>query len=175
MDNPFFQRSLPPPQIDSCHFENNLPQKKQKLFFFFCHFAAQWENTGWWLHPHITRCQTRSGSLEPTGPADHWRSESLTRMMGQIELGGRMWSFRGPQSHSGFTWEAHLLWSWRRWRRRRRSLLKKKSETVHVACVHFQDLCALHVSLPLFYICYELAATNKSVNWWNDSRRYQRC
>lgn len=24
-----------------------------------------------------------------------------------------MWSLSGPPSHSGFTWEAHLLWSWR--------------------------------------------------------------
>lgn len=23
-----------------------------------------------------------------------------------------MWSRSGPPSHSGFTWEAHLLWSW---------------------------------------------------------------
>lgn len=56
---------------------------------------------------------SEAGLAQPRARWLHW---SLTRMMGQIELGGRMWSFRGPQSHSGFTWEAHLLWSWGRWR-----------------------------------------------------------
>ena len=104
-----------------------------------CHFRARWENTGWWLHPQIAPRPPRSAT--GTGLT---RRGSLTRMMGQIELGGRMWSFRGPQSHSGFTWEAHLLWSWRRRRRRRRRRWQSLStatfvyrKQMHVAGEHF--------------------------------------
>lgn len=40
---------------------------------------------------------------------------ALTRTTGQMQDGSKMWSLSGPPSHSGFTWEAHLLWSWRGW------------------------------------------------------------
>lgn len=33
----------------------------------------------------------------------------LTNTTGQIDVGGKIWSFKGPQSHSGFRCEAHLL------------------------------------------------------------------
>lgn len=34
----------------------------------------------------------------------------LTSTAGQMYDGSRVWSFRLPPSHSGFTWDAHLLW-----------------------------------------------------------------
>ncbi|MEQ2274063.1 hypothetical protein XENORESO_013361, partial [Xenotaenia resolanae] len=38
-------------------------------------------------------------------------SSNLTRTTGQMYDGSKVWSLRAPPSHSGFTWDAHLLWS----------------------------------------------------------------
>lgn len=37
----------------------------------------------------------------------------LTRTTGQMYEGNRVWSLKAPPSHSGFTLDAHLLWSCR--------------------------------------------------------------
>lgn len=36
----------------------------------------------------------------------------LTRTTGQMYEGNRVWSLKAPPSHSGFTLDAHLLWSY---------------------------------------------------------------
>lgn len=39
--------------------------------------------------------------------------ETLTKTTGQMYEGNRVWSLKAPPSHSGFTLDAHLLWSYR--------------------------------------------------------------
>lgn len=38
----------------------------------------------------------------------------LTKTTGQMYEGNRVWSLKAPPSHSGFTLDAHLLWSYNR-------------------------------------------------------------
>lgn len=40
------------------------------------------------------------------------KESALTRTTGQMYEGNRVWSLKAPPSHSGFTLDAHLLWSY---------------------------------------------------------------
>lgn len=145
------------------HSGNNLPQKNKDLPF--------QSSLGEHRLMITSSDNTASSSLSHVGRADP--ASSLTRMMGQIELGGRMWSFRGPQSHSGFTWEAHLLWSWRR--RRWRSLLTAAFVSQTVACCkctfYLHHMCRWFYSL-LTCNHKQVFSGCKLVEWL---ARYQRC
>jgi len=37
----------------------------------------------------------------------------LSKTVGQIQIGGRRWMLFMPRLHSGVTWLAHRLWSWK--------------------------------------------------------------
>lgn len=142
-------------QLQSNHYKNKNPSWTESLKLAIWELSGRTHNGDYIL---LTLCQTKSEQR----PAEKWAR--LTRMMGQIELGGRMWSFRGPQSHSGFIWEAHLLWSWRRW------WCVINNQT----CVRYMTgVCCLGFICITWdcFIFYLHATTNKSflgVNWYND-------
>lgn len=73
-----------------------------------CVTSLQQSNLFRWLYSNSWSCSWPHLTVAGEQSTE---SRVLTRTTGQMYDGSSVWSLRAPPSHSGFTWDAHLLWS----------------------------------------------------------------